>query len=157
MFGLSVQSPCQAEVGYLGRVVAGQEDIGRFEIAVNDPARMGCLYGVSQGRHEFRGLAGGLGSSRQLLGQISTLDKFHGEIGEPIEIAHIVDLNDVLVPQTCDRFRFPNKSLSFPRTRVQARTQHLDRDRAIELLVQCLVHHPHPTVAHQCLHFVAGD
>jgi hypothetical protein len=42
----------QAEVGDLGRVILGQQHVGRFQVPVNDALVMGCLHGLRQLLHQ---------------------------------------------------------------------------------------------------------
>src|SRR6266576_3250472 len=56
--------------------------------------------GCGQGRQQRGGLAGRLGHARQFLGQVAPFDKFHGEVGQAVLVAHVVDLDDIGMPQT---------------------------------------------------------
>ncbi len=47
-------------------------------------------------------------------------------------IAHVVDLDDIRMPQARDRLRFTPKPREFVRSRVRAGKQHLQGDEAVE-------------------------
>ena len=55
------QTPGQAKVGDLRRAVGGEQDVGRLQIAVNDPALVRHLHGFSQRDQQHGGLADRLG------------------------------------------------------------------------------------------------
>lgn len=79
--GLAIQPPGQPEIADLGRAVGGEEDIGRFQVAMHDPAPVGRLDRFGQGRQQRGGLVGRQGRARQFLGEVAPLDKLHGEVG----------------------------------------------------------------------------
>ena len=102
--------------------------MARLQVAMDDPAPVGRLHGLGQGRHQRGGLAGRLGRARQFLGQVAALDELHGEVGLAVLLAHVVDLDDVRMPQAGHRFRLSQEA--FPRLRagVRAGEQHLEGD-----------------------------
>ncbi len=75
------------------------KNVGRLQIAVHDPALVRRLHGLGQCRRQRGGLAGRLRRARQLLAKAASLDELHGEIWPSLMIAHVVDLDDIRMPQ----------------------------------------------------------
>jgi hypothetical protein len=150
------QASSQAEIRDLGSALAGQQDIGRFQIAVNDPALVSNLDGVSQRGHQRGGLSRRLGRARQLLGQVATLDKFHREIRPAVHLAGFVNLHDIRMTQTGHCLGLAQEPLQLLRTGVRTRQEHFQSDGAVETLVPGVVDNAYPAVAQHPLHFVAA-
>ena len=154
---LSVEVPRQPEIGDLGRAVGGEQDVGRLQIAVHDPALVGRLHGLGQRGQQRGRLAGRLRRARQGLGQAAPLDELHGEVRPALVVAHVVDLDDVRVPQARHRLRFALEPRPLVRPGVGAGEQHLEGDEAVEPQVPGLVDDAHAPAAEQGLHLIAGD
>ena len=106
---------------------------------MHDPALVGRLDGFGQGRQQRGGLAGRLGRARQFLGQVAPLDKLHREVGLAVVVAHVVDLNNIRMPQTGRSLRLPARSASGTLAlAVHTGEQHLERDRAVERTCRAL-------------------
>jgi hypothetical protein len=104
------EAPGQPEIGNLGRAVASQQDVGRLQVAMNDPALVRHLHGLGQRGQERGRLAGRLGRARQLLGQAAPLDKLHGKVRPAFDVARVVHLHDVRVLQAGERRGLPAKT-----------------------------------------------
>ena len=155
--GLAIQPPGQPEVADLGRAVGGEEDVGRLQVAMHDPAPVGRLDGFGQGRQQRGGLAGRLGHARQFLGQVAPLDKLHGEVGQAVLVAHVVDLDDIGMPQTGPHSCFPQEAFSRLPTGMRTGQQHLEGDRAVEAHVPGPVDDAHAAAAHHLQDFITRD
>ena len=129
---LSVEVPRQPEIGDLGRAVGGEQDVGRLQIAVHDPAPVRHLHGLGQRGQQRGRLAGRLRRARQGLGQAAPLEELHGEVRPPLVVAHVVDLDDVRVPQARHRLRLALEPRPLVRSGVRAGDQHLEGDEAVE-------------------------
>ncbi len=92
----------QAEVGDLGTAVGGQEDVGRLEVAVDDPLEVGGVDGAGEDADGPRGLRDVLRPAVDLGGEAATVDEFEGEVGKAIDLADVVDLDDVGVLEAGD-------------------------------------------------------
>ena len=86
----------QAEVGHLNFAFAGQQNVFRLDVAVDDSGLGGPLQGGgrlshdAQGEEQFRRPFFG-----DELAEIAALDVFEGHVGEAVDVADGVDLNDV--------------------------------------------------------------
>ena len=109
--------PRQPEIGDLGRALGRQQDVGRLQVAVDDPGLMRHLHGLGQRDHERGRLAGRLRRARESLGQAAPLEQLHREIRAAVMVAHIVDLHDVRVAQARHRLRLALKPRPFVRVR----------------------------------------
>jgi len=87
---------------------------------------------VGQRRHQGGGPGSGLRLAGDLRLQAAALDQLHGEVGPAVVLAHVVDLDDVGVPQSRHGFRFPEKALPLILTGIQPGEQHLEGNRAVE-------------------------
>ena len=152
-----IQAPGQPEVRDLGGAVGGQEDVTRLQVAVDDPAVVGRLDGLSQRGDERRGPAGGEGSDRKPLGETSPFDELHREVRSPVVVADVVDLHDVGVSQARGGLGLALESLPFVGSGKVAGQQHLDGDRAVKALIPRPVHNTHAAPAQLVLHFVAAE
>ena len=124
---------------------------------MDDPALVRHLHGLGQRGHECGGRAGRLGRARELLGQAAPLDELHGEVRPALDVARVVHLHDVRVPQAGEGRGLPAEAPEFLRTGERAGEQHLDRDRAVERALPGLVDDAHAAAAEHRLHLVAGD
>ena len=124
------------EVGDLHPAVAADQDVAGLHVAVDDPARMGCLecpggLGHDSGRLARRQGAGAADDRRQVL----ALDKLHDDERPGCVLTVVVDRDDVRV---VERGRVLGL-LAEPRSEVGISTvlgsQELDRHVAIELVV----------------------
>ena len=155
--GLAFHPSGQPEVADLGGAIGGEEDVGRFQVAMHDPAPVGRLDGLGQGAQQRGGLAGRQRIARQLLGQVAALDEFHREVRLAVVVAHVVDLDDIRVLQAGRRFRFPKEALPRLRAGMRAVQQHLEGDAAVEAQLPGLVDHAHPAAAEQFVDFMPRD
>ena len=147
----------QSEVADLGCAIGGEKNVGRLQIAMHNPVLVGRLNSLGQGSCEGSGLPGRLGRARQFLCQIAAVDKLHGEVGLAVLVAHVMDLNDVRMPQACDGFRFPHEAFSIGGTAVGAAEQHLQGDDAVEAQVSGLVNDAHAAATKYLLELIARD
>ena len=67
MIAVRAQPLGQAEIGDLGDAIAVEEDVGRFEIAVNDPNPVSGLDGLGECRNELGGRSACLGRAVQAI------------------------------------------------------------------------------------------
>ena len=93
----------QAEVGDLGHAVGGEEDVGRLEVAVDDPGLMGGVDGPGQGRHQLGGRPARLGRARQSIVEVAAFEQLQRDERQAVHFADVVDLHDVRVPEPGDR------------------------------------------------------
>ncbi len=88
---------------------------------MNDAALVRLFDRIGHLSHQRRRLAGRHGTFRQLAGQVASLDKLHRKVRFAIDLAHIVQINDIGMAQPGHSFGFPQESLQFVRAGVLAR------------------------------------
>src|SRR5262245_41573495 len=81
--------------------------------------------------------------ARDLLRERSAADIFQRKIRQAIDLAHLVDLNDVLMLELGDGLRFRPESIEVLRTRMSAREDHLERNESIERDLSGAIDHAH--------------
>ena len=92
-----------------------------------------------------------------LLSEAATFDEFHGEVRPAVQVAGVVQLNDVGVAKAGHRLRLALEALALLRTGVGAGQEHLQGDGAVEPQVPRPVHDTHPAAPQHRLHLVAAD
>jgi hypothetical protein len=90
------------------------------------------------------------GAPRRLehLVEARTLDDFHGEVGDALVLAGVVDADDVLVPELRDPLRLALEAPARRRRERELRANDLERDAALEEPVLGEVHATHAALAH---------
>ena len=110
---------------------SGEENVGRFQVAVNDTALVRELNGDGERGDQFRGPARVRQRTGELLREGSALDQFHREVRPPLVLADLVDRHDVRVPQRRRGLDLALESCPLLRAGVAAREEHLQCDRAV--------------------------
>ena len=137
----------QAEVGDLGRAVGGEQDVGRLEVAVDDPPVVRGLHpSRKQGDHPHR-LARRPGALAEPLGQATTLDELQGEVRKPGVLADLVDLDDARVLELGDRPGLGPEPRELIGRGVGSGEDHLEGDIAVEAELAGLVNDAHATAS----------
>ena len=72
-----------------------QQNIGGFQIAMNDSLEVGIMHGSSQRLQEFHRFMGSELGLSQMLMQTAALDVFHGQKGQTVLLAHFEYLDDI--------------------------------------------------------------
>ena len=147
----------EAEVGHLGDALAGDEDIARLDVAMDDAAGVGVLEGGADLGDEFE-RAGQieLAAMAQMV-DVHAVDEFHDQIGIALGgAAVIVDVNDVRVVERGHGLGFAFKADTGVRVGAGLARQDFDRHAAGEAGVKTLIHRAHAAAAEQAFDFVAG-
>ena len=85
----------QAEVGDLGRAVGVEQDVGRLQVAMDDPRVMSDLNGPSQRDHQLGRSPARLRIARQPIIQRASFQQFQRHEWQRVDLADLVDLHDV--------------------------------------------------------------
>jgi len=97
--------PGQAEVGDLHAIAFLDQDVARFDIAVDDAMFVGEGQPVGHLRHQAGGpLEGDLFFPAQNAGQVRALDELHGDEAQALLLAHVIDGDDVRMGELASRF-----------------------------------------------------
>ena len=155
--GVGLQPLDQAEVGDLGRTVAGQEDVRRLDVAVDDPPAMGHVHGPGQRLDDPRRVLDGLRFAGDPLGQAASLEELQREIRQAVVLADLEDLDDVGVVDGSDGAGLGLEAGQVVWLCTGAGLDHLQRDQALEPEMPRLVHDPHAAGAQHAQDLVARD
>ena len=134
----------QSEVRDLGDAVRSHQDVGRLEVAVNDPLAVRLL---NRSREDFDQLGG---PERRpwvavdLRVEVAALDVFELDVGTVLVVADRIDLDHVRVAQPGDRLGLGQESGHGIRVGQLAGQDHLHGDDPIETEFARLVDDPHP-------------
>ena len=131
-----VERPGDAEVGDLHLAVAGDEDVRRLDVAVDDAARVGR--GERERDRDGR-VDGPIGTDASLVaedvGEAAPVDVLHDDVVGAGRLAPVVDADDVRVVEVGGRLRLAAEALDERRVVRELGEEHLERDRAVEQLV----------------------
>ena len=147
----------QAEIQHLQLPLAGDEQVVRLDVPVNDAPPVGRtqgLGGLARKRHRLPWRQRAVG---QPLPQRRPLEQLHGGVHAPVRGAEIVDRQDVRVGESSHRLRLALKALQHRRVFPDLGGQHLHRDVAVELRIAGAVHLAHPTRADQLADLVSAQ
>ena len=154
---LDLQPLGQAEVGDLRRAVGVEQDVGRLQVAVDDPDAVDRADGAGERGHQLGGLAGRHRRAGQPLGERAPLEHLEREVRHAADLAHLVDLDDVGMLHPGDDLGLDAESPELLGVDVEVAPDHLEGDRSLERPLEGLVDDPHAATAEQPKDFVAGD
>lgn len=106
-------------------------------------ALVGVLYRAGERFDEASGLLGRQRSLAYPLRQVAAADEFHREKRPALGFANLVDLHDIGVLQTGDRFRLNAKACLLCGVRMAARQDHLECHKALERNLTRLISDTH--------------
>jgi hypothetical protein len=148
----------EAEVGEVDGAVLSEQDVGRFDVSVDEPARMGGVEGAGDGADDGHGP---LGLEPAFLlehrAEIGAFDVAHGDVEQPVCLAGVEDRHDVRVIQAGGQLRLAQEALAKARVLRQFGGQQLQRHLALEAQLLGQVDDPHSATAEQRVDAVAGQ
>ncbi len=143
-----------AEVGELGPAALVEQDVARFDVAVQDPVlvrrrepRENILQDGHDARRRHRAAA-------DLVMQRRAGQRLHHEIDVLAVVTEVVDRDDVRVARGGGGARFVLEASEHVGTGTPVRVEHLDRDVAGEPAIACEVHGAHAALAEERAEFV---
>ncbi len=134
----------------LAPLVAGEQDVARLEVAVDEPGAVGGVDGAGGVAHELD-----LVGERQLVAQLAQaapLDVLHGDVRPPLGLADLVDLADVGVGDPRLGPRLAQEALGL---RGIVAVEELERHPAVEGRIERLVDRAHAAGSQVALDTVA--
>ena len=148
----------QPEVRHERLVRFVEEDVARLDVPVNQPVLVGVVQRLGHRRHEFHGLVQRHTGLLEPPGEVGAVDELrHDEAREPLGAAHVEHGQDVRVVEAGDGAGFLQVRFGLVGPGHQARVRHLDRHRAVQLVVVRQVDQPEPAPAQHPLDAVAAD
>ncbi len=154
---LAVEHLGQAEVGDPGRVVAGQKDVGRFQVAMHDPQAVGLGDGAGQLLEQPGGPPRRPGCAVEPMAQTAAGEVFELEEGQAVGLSDMVYLNDVrmLNPGKC--LGLGQESCGRLGRRVRAGQDHLQGAGSIQPDLARPVDDTHAAPAQLAEDLIAGN
>jgi hypothetical protein len=148
----------QTKVGDTRPVRLIDQDVGRLDVAVHQTAHMGVVERLGHGRDQLGDVAKRHARVPQTLGEVAALDVLrHHEAEAVVRAAHVVDGDDVRVFEPRQRAGLGQVLLDVMRSRDPLPVRHLDRHRAVQLVVVRQVDTAEPALAQAPDHAVAAD
>ena len=146
-----------AEVHHLGRPPAGQEQVGRLHVAMDDAVVVRVSEAGQELEHDGKRRARvGPQSAFDRALEVDPLEQLHGDERRALVLAQLVDGDDVRVLETRHRARFAQEPLLVLRVRGP-RAHDLQGHVAVERLVAAAEHHAHRALAHEVEHAEPAD
>ncbi len=105
----------QAEIGDIRFALGVEQDIGGFQVAVQNAALMGEVDGSSDICQQGGGFAGPLFEIRDFGREVAPLDKLHHEIMMAFVLIDIINGNDIAVFEAGGGFGFRAEALDIER------------------------------------------
>ena len=139
--------PRQTEVEHLDVSVAGDDDVGRLEIAMDDVPVVCGRERAGNLRPVFDRLSRRHRPARDDLGQRLTLKQLGDRVGARAIPADVIDRDDMGVGEAGERLHLALEARERVRIVRERRRQHLDRDVTAEALVACAIDLAHATSA----------
>ena len=145
--GLSLGSLDDAgdpEIHHFDDAVLGDHDVGGLDVAMNDAALVGAVEGAARlhGVDELE-RDGQRSTVRDDLLEALTFNEFHGDVGDVVLFAHIVDGDDVGVLQPAGGLGLAVKALEQTGIGGHASGDGLDGDEAVDDRIASAVDHAH--------------
>ena len=144
-----------AEVDEVGEIRRRDEDVRRFDVAMDEP---GCMGGLQRCGHLLQdvdcpcGFHGADGGEFRL--QVAPLDEPHVDVQLPVEFAEAMDRHHVWLRQARGDLCFAQEPLPERGVPGQLVRKHLERHDAVGGGVECAVDPPHPALADERLQHV---
>ena len=152
---MNAEQPGDPEIRELDLPVLGQQEVGRLDVAVDDPP----IVGMSQ---RPAGLDADLGdlpprehpAPPQLLFQAAPVDQLHGVEQDPILFAEAEELHDVGVVELPQGLDLDREALAKIGLVGQRGRQDFDRRRLVGLDVHAFVDRPHAAASQRPTHAI---
>ena len=100
-----------AEVGNFHSAIGQQDDIRRFDVAVDHALPMRIIERIEELRHDPDDVSGAEAFvALEVVLELAAVDEFHRDVPDAFFLAEIVDRHDVRMRQSAGRLRFAAKS-----------------------------------------------
>ena len=137
----------QSEIEQLHETRRRHLDVGRLQIAMNDPLPMRHLQGVCDLHRDRDGILDGERTLQQPLGERRSVDQFKYQGGHSVDALEAIDGADVRMVEGRENPGFALEADQTVRVLGEERREDLDRHVAIELAVARAVDIAHPATA----------
>ena len=154
---LVVDALGQPEIRDLRRAVGREQDVPRFQIAMDHPPQMGVVHGPRQRLDQLGRFARRRTLLLQLVGERAAVAELQGKVRLAAHLADLMQLHDVRVLQARHGFRLDLEAQPFGGAGVLDGANHLQGCEAIGLELARPVDDAHAAVAEHAEDLVAGD
>ncbi len=155
--GLSIGRPREAEVADKHPPVRADEHVRRFEVAVDQPGRVGRREPATGGEEDALDVAPAPRRLGEPLAEVDAVDELHGDEQLVAQLTDLIDLDDVGVGQAGHRLGLAEDPPAPLGARAGQRASQLDRHLAVELRVVRGAHDTHAALAELLQKCVAAD
>ena len=138
-------------------VLVDEQDVGWLEISVNDAVAVRRVDGTRECQDHLGRWPDRLGLPLQVLREAAAGHVFHGEEGTAGGLADIVDLNDIGMPQACQRLDLGAKAGQVGGAGLEAGQDHLEGDFAAKTEMPGLVDDAHSPSTEQPQYLVTRN
>ena len=154
--GRTVHETRDAEVGDFHHPVRTDENVGRLDVAMGDAGLVRETKSRGNLTCDFARLTGiQPPTTLQHVSQCAALDELHGDEVGALELAPVIDVDNVGVTQACCGLRLPAESLHELWIDSELWEQHLHRDVAVQEKIMGQENISHAPAAHPPPHGVA--
>ena len=147
----------EAEVRDLGRLLPGQQDIGRLEVTVDDLQPVGLGHPQGQGSDQPRRPLRRPGRPVEAAVEAAAGHELQLDEREAIRLTDVEDLDDVGMLEPGDGLGLAEESPDRVRVGMRAGQDHLDGAGAIEQDIAGMIDDAHPSAAQLAQDLVPGD
>ena len=136
-----------AEVGDLHSALRIQQDVLRFDVAVQHALAVGILQSFTHHGNDVQRLLWREAPRAHGLPQVHTIDVFHGEEAEAAALAKVMHSHNVGMAEPCEHPPLSREALSKARCGGEGLGQYFERDDAVQLRLPRTEHRTHAPVA----------
>ncbi len=147
----------QSEVGHEGTPRLVNQNVGRLQVAMQNPSRMGMRDGPADWQEELRGLARGERPLGDPAGQGRAMHELHAEVRLTFMVADFVDRHNVRMLKAGRRFGFSAESGQFGRRGELPTQNHFHGDGPIQADLPGFKHDSHAAAPQLATQFIIAD
>ena len=122
-----------AEIGDLHATTRIEQDVLRFDVAMQNALRVGELKRIADGRDDLERLIRREPTRPHGLAQIHAIDELHDEISKATALTKIMHRDDARMAEAGEHTAFAIKALRKARRGREGLGQHFEGDDAVEL------------------------
>ena len=155
--GIGFENLGQSEVGQIRFARLIEQNIARFEVAVEDAALVGMVNRPGDLNHELDSGALSQGLGLELSRQVGPINQPHGKELPAVRLANLIDGSNVRVIQPGGRLCLGLEPLHHARTGQFARRNHLEGHLPVWTPLARAEDNPHPATGNFVEQFIAGE
>ncbi len=146
----------QAEIANFRLILQIEQDVRRFDVAVDDAVFMGMRQTAANGRNEAYHLLGIDCTSVRAVEKRLARHELHDDEEHAIHFAEVIDADEVRVVEPCHAFGFGFEDRAEARILAEFLGQDFDGDRSVERFLHGAIDRAHATRGDEALDVVGG-